>query len=193
MCMSPLTKARRGSLPRRWKRHVGAVRSLEGGAPKETKLAPVHNFLAATSKTAGKVRMLVSLAAARSPMPVPSAAWRQLTSGWRSKSKSGDTGVRKINRQQSKKAGKRKDHMPPDGVRAPTEQGSSAPNSRSLVWQPLDQAPVGEPVLLLVQGRDDPVVAVQDDDGDWQVTWTGDLIIDPIRWAPMPPGFDAPA
>jgi hypothetical protein len=83
--------------------------------------------------------------------------------------------------------------MPPDGVRAPTEQGSSAPNSRSLVWQPLDQAPVGEPVLLLVQGRDDPVVAVQDDDGDWQVTWTGDLIIDPIRWAPMPPGFDAPA
>ena len=46
---------------------------------------------------------------------------------------------------------------------------------------------------FLVQGRDDPVVAVQDDDGDWQVTWTGDLIIDPIRWAPMPPGFDAPA
>ena len=38
MCMSPLTKARRGSLPRRWKRHVGAVRPLEGGAPKRNKV-----------------------------------------------------------------------------------------------------------------------------------------------------------
>jgi hypothetical protein len=64
---------------------------------------------------------------------------------------------------------------------------------RSLVWLPLDQAPVGEPVLLLVQGREDPVVAIRDNDGDWQVTWTGDLIIDAIRWAPIPPGFDAPA
>jgi hypothetical protein len=82
---------------------------------------------------------------------------------------------------------------PSDGVRAPTEQGGSGPNARSLVWQPLDQAPIGEPVLLLVRGREDPVVAIQDNDGDWQVTWSGDLIIDPIRWAPIPPGFDAPA
>jgi hypothetical protein len=41
-------------------------------------------------------------------------------------------------------------------------------------------APVGEPILLLVQGHDAPVVAIQDEDGDWQVTWNGDVITEAI-------------
>ena len=61
------------------------------------------------------------------------------------------------------------------------EQTGSSPDHTNL--QPLDKAPVGEPVLLVVPGRDAPVVAIQDEDGDWQVTWNGDVITDAIRWA----------
>jgi hypothetical protein len=58
-------------------------------------------------------------------------------------------------------------------------------------WQPLETAPVGEPVLVQVRGRDAPVVAIRDKDGDWQATWNGDLIMDPLRWAPIRIGFKA--
>jgi hypothetical protein len=64
---------------------------------------------------------------------------------------------------------------------APEQTGSSPDHT---YWQPLEKAPVGEPVLLVVPGRDAPVVAIQDEDGDWQVTWNGDVITDAIRWAP---------
>ena len=57
--------------------------------------------------------------------------------------------------------------------------------------EPLETAPVGEPVLVQVRGRDAPVVAIRDLDGDWQATWNGDLIMDPLRWAPIPNGFKA--
>jgi hypothetical protein len=53
---------------------------------------------------------------------------------------------------------------------APEQTGSSPDHTN---WQPLEKAPVGEPVLLVVPGRDAPVVAIQDEDGDWQVTWNG--------------------
>ena len=55
--------------------------------------------------------------------------------------------------------------------------------------EPLETAPVGEPVLVQVRGRDAPVIAIRDQDGDWQATWNGDLIMDPLRWAPIPNGW----
>jgi hypothetical protein len=70
---------------------------------------------------------------------------------------------------------------------APEQTGSSPDHTN---WQPLDKAPVGEPVLLVVPGRDAPVVAIQDEDGDWQVTWNGDVITDAIRWARIPHEFE---
>ena len=45
--------------------------------------------------------------------------------------------------------------------------------------EPLETVPVGEPVLVQVRGRDAPVVAIRDLDGDWQATWNGDRIMDP--------------
>jgi hypothetical protein len=70
---------------------------------------------------------------------------------------------------------------------APEQTGSSPDHT---YWQPLEKAPLGEPVLLVVPGRDAPVVAIQDKDGDWQVTWNGDVITDAIRWARIPNEFE---
>ena len=63
-------------------------------------------------------------------------------------------------------------------TRACTRTDGSSPDHTN--GQPLDNAPVGEPILLLVQGHDAPVVAIQDEDGDWQVTWNGDVITEAI-------------
>jgi hypothetical protein len=45
------------------------------------------------------------------------------------------------------------------------------------VWHPVEHAPVGEPVLAIVTGCDAPVVAIQDEDRDWQVTWSLGAVI----------------
>jgi hypothetical protein len=53
-------------------------------------------------------------------------------------------------------------------------------------WESIESAPKGEPVLVIVPGRDAPVVAICDFAGDWQVAWNGDLLFGPTQWAPLP-------
>src|ERR687884_258274 len=53
-------------------------------------------------------------------------------------------------------------------------------------WEGTKTAPVGEPVLVIVPGRDAPVVAICDSAGDWQVAWNGDLLFGATLWAPIP-------
>jgi hypothetical protein len=63
----------------------------------------------------------------------------------------------------------------------------------AAAWEPIRSAPVGEPVLVLVPGREAPVVAVCDAAGDWQAVWNGDLLFGATHWTPLPPGLSGPS